>query len=336
MGNLNLLDLEESGVTYGIDSLKVQIYSEQNAVGKTKEAMRFPKPLLLMGEAGGSAIKGHKIPITKKKDFVDVVKQLTDEKTLEKMKEKFQTIILDCVEDIVDVYKQAVAQEYGCREVGEVQQAQKGNPNGYSLYRTLFKNDINRLCSYGYTIIFISHGEVIEKDDGTSYIQPKGTSNEKDSTRFIRDLTDFRFYIGGNGVNKETNKVIMSTAYCLGTDKFFAGSRFDIVPIVNPFTAENIIKAMEDAQKKSAEEYGSELVTFARDTIGYTKDDYIESIKPVLMALFECYPDETTKIVESQLGENIKVTEARENQLVELESIYNNLVAFAQQRGVDW
>ena len=125
MANLNLLGLEETGVAYNLDGLKIQIYSDENAVGKTKQAMRFPKPLLLMGEAGGSAIKGYKIPITRKKDFVDVVKQLTDEKTLDQMKEKFQTIILDCVEDIADVYKQAVAQEYGCRDVGEVQQAQK-------------------------------------------------------------------------------------------------------------------------------------------------------------------------------------------------------------------
>ena len=95
---------------------------------------------------------------------------------------------------------------------------------------TAFKNDINRLCSYGYTIIFISHGEVIERDDGSTYIQPKGTSNVKDSTRFIRDLTDFRFYIKGQGIDKETNKVVMSVAYCVGTDKFFSGSRFDIVP----------------------------------------------------------------------------------------------------------
>lgn len=336
MANLDLLNIEETGVSYNLDGLKIQIYSDENAVGKTKQAMRFPKPLLLMGEAGGSAIKGYKVPITRKKDFVDVVKQLTDEKNIDKMKEKFQTIILDCVEDIADVYKQAVAQEYGCRDVGEVQQAQKGNPNGYTLYRTAFKNDINRLCSYGYTIIFISHGEVIERDDGSTYIQPKGTSNVKDSTRFIRDLTDFRFYIKGQGVDKETNKVVMSVAYCVGTDKFFSGSRFDIVPIVNPFTAENIIKAIEDAQKKSAEEQGADLVTFARNTTGYTKEDYIESIEPVLTALFEVYPDETIGIVESQLGEGVKVTDARPNQLVELESIYNNLVAFAQQRGVDW
>ena len=250
------------------------------------------------------------------------------------MKEKFQTIILDCVEDIIEVYKKAVALEYGCREVGEVQQAKKGNPNGYSLYRTQFRSDINNLCAFGYTVIFISHEETIEREDGTLYTQPKGSSNIKDSTRFIKDLCDFRFYIKSNGVDKETGKTIMSTAYCTETDTFYAGSRFDIVPVVNPFTAENIINAIIDAQKRSAENEGAELVEF-KMTEGYTKEDYLNDIKPYAMKLGELYPDEAEAIVAAQLGANKRISEARDNQLVELETIYNNLVALAQSRGVE-
>ena len=69
MANLNLLDLEESGVSYGIEGLKILIYGG-NTLGKTPQAMRFPKPLLLMGEAGGTAIKGYKIPIKQKNTFL--------------------------------------------------------------------------------------------------------------------------------------------------------------------------------------------------------------------------------------------------------------------------
>lgn len=334
MGNLNLLQLEETGISYGIEGMKILFYGG-NTRGKTPQAMRFPKPLLLMGEAGGSGIKGHKVPITSKKDFVDVVKQLTDQKTFNDMKEKFQTIILDCAEDIVDVYKTSVAREYGCREVGEVQQAQKGNPNGYALYRTSFKADINKLCSYGYTVIFISHEEEIELDNGKTYLQPKGTSNVKDSMRFIKDLCDFRFYIKANGIDKESGKTIMSTAYCTETDKFYAGSRFDIVPIVNPFNAENIIEAITEAQKKSAENYGADLVSFEITDDGYTKQDYLESIEPYVSKLFELYPDEVIGIIEAQLGEGVKVSDAKDSQLVELETIYTNLVSMARDRNIE-
>ena len=107
----------------------------------------------------------------------------------------------------------------------------------------------------------------------------------------------------------------------------------NMILILSPYS---VLAIDTSFQKKSAEEQGADLVTFARNTTGYTKEDYIESIEPVLTALFEVDPDETIGIVESQLGEGVKVTDARPNQLVELESIYNNLVAFAQQRGIDW
>lgn len=345
MANLNLLDLQETGVSYGIEGLKILIYGS-NTLGKTPQAMRFPKPLLLMGEAGGTAIKGYKISIKQKKDFVDVVKQLTDEKTMEQMKEKFQTIVIDTATDIIDIYQNSVAREYGVKDVSEMN-ANKDMPNGYALYRNAFKLDINKLCSCGYTVIFIMHEELSEIKEqtivngkikavgtGAFKIVPKGSNSVKDSSRFLRDLCDFRFYIKGNGVDAETGKTIMSTAYAHETAEYYAGSRFDIEPIINPFTAENIIDAIEKAQKKSAENYGADLVSFTMDTNGYTKADYMDCIKPYVMALFDIYPNETEEIIAKQLGDGVKVTEAKDSQLVELETIYNNLVAFAQERNV--
>lgn len=332
MANIDLLALEEDNVAYGLESLKIMFYGK-NTLGKTPQAMKFPKPLLLMGEAGGSALKGHKVPIKKKKDFLDVVKQLTDDKTMESMKEKFQTIILDCVEDIIEVFETALCREYGVRDVGEIQQSQKGNPNGYSVYRKEFKQQINLLCNCGYTVIFIAHEETIESDDGTTFIQPKGSKGDKSSSRFIRDLCDFRFYIRSNGIDAETKKTIMSTAWCVETNEFYAGARYDIKPFVNPFTAENIIEAIEEAQKKSAENEGSELKVFTLSSEGYSRQDYFDSIKPYIDVLYELYPDLVMEIISSQLGDK-KITEATDDQLTELETIYDKLVMLASERGV--
>lgn len=342
---LDLLSLEETGVNYGIEGLKLLIYGS-NSLGKSPQAMKFPKPLLLMGEAGGTAIKGYKITIDSKKKFVDTIKQLTDEKTLDQMKEKFQTIILDTATDIIDLYKSAVAKEYGVKDVSEMN-SNSDMPNGYALYRDAFKTDINKLCSYGYTVIFIMHEELVEikeqqvvgskvKAVGTGVFKtiPKGSNSVKDSARFIKDLCDFRFYIKGNGVDENGN-IIMSTAYCHETDEYYAGSRFAIQPIVNPFTAEGLIDAMIDAQKKSAEEYGADLVPFEFKNDGYTKADYLNDIKPVMTALYETYPNEVMEIVDSQLH-GVKVSDAKETQLVELETIYNNLVALANERNIKY
>lgn len=333
MANLDLLGLEESGVVYSIEGLKLLLYGSNN-LGKTPQAMKFPKPLLLMGESGGSALKGFKIPINKKKDFLDAVKQLTDEKTMAQMKEKFQTIVLDCVEDIIEVFESAICKEFGVRDVSEVQGTSKNAPNGYAVYRREFKQQINLLTSNSYTVIFISHEETIEREDGTTYIQPKGSKGDKSSSRFIRDLCDYRFFIHGNGIDPQTSKVIMSTAWCVGSDKFFAGSRFNIKSFVNPFTAEGLIEAILESQKKSAEEQGSELEVFKPDTSEYTKEDYFECIKPYVIKLNPLYPDLVVEIIASQLGDGVKVVEATDEQLTELEVIYNKLVELACSRGI--
>jgi len=345
---LDLLNLQEDEVSYGLDGLKILIYGK-NTLGKTPQAMAFPKSLLVMGESGGSALKGRKVQIKKKKDFLELVAQLTNEKTLEKMRESYQSIVVDTVEDIIEVFETSLAKEYGVRDVGEIQQLQKGNPNGYSVYRKEFKQQINLLCGCGYTVIFIAHEETIEEPtDETdekgnvimkTFIQPKGSKGDKGSARFIRDLCDFRFYIKSNGVDPVSKRTILSTAWCVQTDTFYAGSRFDITPFINPFTAENVIKAIEDAQKKSAENQGSELKLFTKDTTDYKKEDYIEIIKPYLVKLGGLYPNEMAEIIASQLGYKddgtmYKITEATDDQLTELEVIYGRLVAFACERGI--
>lgn len=338
----SLLDLQEEEVSYGLDGLKVMFYGA-NTLGKTPQAMKFPKPLLLMGETGGGALKGFKKHMSSKKVFIDTVKELTNEKTLPQMREKFQTIILDCVEDIIELFETAICKEWGVQDVGEIQGLQKGNPNGYSIYRRQFKQQINLLTGCGYTVIFIAHEETIEVPTGEvdnkgkeitrPYIQPKGSKGDKSSSRFIRDLCDFRFFIRSNGIDKETNKTIMSSAWCVQTESFYAGSRFSIVPVVNPFTADNIIKEIKEAQKRSAEEQNSGLKVFERNTDGYTKEDYLKDIKPYMDKLYPLYPNLVLDIVHSQLGE-IKVSEATEEQLVELETIYNNLVSLSIERGI--
>ena len=350
MAKINLLELEETGVSYGIDGLKILIYGG-NTLGKTPQAMKFPKPLLVMGETGGGAVKGRKVSITKKKDFVDLCNQLCDEKTLDKMKEIYQTIVIDTANDIIDLYKLAVAQEYGVRDVSEMN-ADPNLPNGYALYRDAFKTDINRLCGCGYTVIFIMHEELAEIKEqtvvtdkngktkvgatGTGRFQyvPKGSNSLKDSARFIKDVCDFRFYIKGNGVD-ENGKVIMSTAYCHETPEFYAGARFDIQNVVNPFTADGLIEAMTEAQKRSAENYGSDLVAFEMKHDDYTKADYLRDIQPVMEALWELYSSEVMEIVDSQLH-GVKVSDAKDSQLVELETIYTKLVALANERNIEY
>ena len=131
-------------------------------------------------------------------------------------------------------------------------------------------------------------------------------------------------------------KVIPSTAICVRTRNVFARSRFDIVPLINPFTAEGLKKAIEESVEKSAENEGVGVIDFdINNHKDYTKEDYFEIIKPYVERLYEICGDEIIDIIEAQLGEGRRVTDATDDDLVALDTIYNNLVTKATMLGID-
>lgn len=343
MATIDLMSLTVENMVGSLKGQKILLYGD-NDTGKTKQAMRMEKPLLLMCESGGNAVTGIKQPIVSWDKFLEVVRQLTADKTRAKLMEKYQTIIVDTVDILVSYCEQAVCKEFGCRDLSEMN-ADKNAPNGYLLARNDFKLQINRLTKYGYTIVFIAHddtetielvdpntGKVTEKE----FIIPFNTANKKSSNKFVRDLCDFCFYVKPNGIDKSTGDPIPSTAYAKRTNEAFARCRYiHMQPVINPFTAENISKAMLDAIEKEATESGVKVEEFKQAENKDTAKDYIELIKPIFGALYELYPNDVTDIVEAQLGDGAKISQATDNQISELQSIYKNLNSLAVERKIE-
>lgn len=345
MAKIDLSALESEDMIGSLKGQKIMLYGD-NDTGKTTQAMRMEKPLLLMAEAGGNALSGKKQPITSWFEFKQVVEQLTTSNSakFDMMKEKYQTIIIDTVEALVTLCEQSVCKEYGVRDLSEMQTEKGGEklPNGYNLYRTDFKMCINKLANYGYTIVFISHEETVVKQDELDpdkkfeFVVPFGSENRKASTHFVRSLCDFVFYLRPNGIDTETQKTILSTAICKRTKHVFARSRYTTMPtFITVFTAENmeqtIIKAIEDKAKE--ENIG--LKEFEIKLEGNTLQECQEIIAPYFRTLYKFYPDAVIEIVERQLGEGVKISQANENQTVELETIYKNLFSMANERGIE-
>lgn len=333
MAKINLLELQDTEMVGGLAGQKALVFGGNN-LGKTMQASKLPKPLLLMTEAGGNAVRCPKINVNKWAVFKDIVKQLTDEKTLIQMKEKFSTIVVDTLENLVSLAEQAVCTEFGVRDLSEV----TGKQNGYSIYRKDFKSQINKLCSAGYFVLFLDHEEFVEIEDpitGTkrNFVQPKGSGNIKSSTRFIRDMCDFVFYAFGGDVD-ENGDVIPSSLLCKQTKHAFARSRYAIQTYVKPFTAKGMEEAIVKAIEKSAENENAILSDWKPNYSGYTKDDWIELIQPYHKALFKRYPDWTRDIVINELGESVKISQATEEHITQLENIYNQMVTYANDMGV--
>lgn len=333
MAKINLLELEETGMVGSLEGQKALIYGS-NGCGKTFQASRMPKPLLLMTEAGGNAVRCPKVFINKWAVFKDLVNQLTNEKTLDEMKSKYTTIICDTLEGLVTLAEQAVCSEFGVRDLSEI----TGKQNGYSIYRKDFKTQINRLCSAGYFILFVDHEESVELTDeltGEKYnfIQPKGSGNIKSSTRFVRDMCDFCFMIKSSGLD-DNGDTIPSIALCKQTKHAFARSRYAIQTFIKPFTAKNMEEAIIKAIEKSAKDEGANLSDWKMSHDNYTKEDWVNMIQPYFKAVHNKYPDKVKEIVACELGEGGKISQATDEQLVELENIYNQLVSYACEFGV--
>lgn len=335
MAKTDLLSLTEDAFMSGMEGKKIMIYGV-NDTGKTKQLTKLDRPLLLMTESGGSAVKCRKLPVSKWSKFKEIVESLTAEKTFEQMYEAYRTILVDTGENLVDLSEKAVCNEFGVRDLSEI----NGKQNGYKIARTDFQMQINKLTSVGYTVVFICHEEKVEMEDevtGETYnfIQPKGTSNEKSSMRMLRDLCDFCIYLRPNGIDPQTYETIPSTAICKRTKNVFARSRFAIQTFIDPFTAQGLIDAIEKAVEKSAEEEDAEIEKYRLIKDDYTKDDYLEIIKPYVDALFPVCGEDVNYIVEMELGEGRKISSATDKELTSLDNIYNNLVTKATLLGIE-
>ena len=333
----NFEDLVKEEVTFdsGMQGKKLMVYGV-NDTGKTKQLTKLDRPFLIMTESGGSAVNCPKVPCDDWRTFKEIMDDMTNKKNFEKRFEVCRTIIIDTAENLANESERSVCAQFGVRDLSEIQ----GRQNGYKIARTDFEMQINRLTSKGYCVVFIAHEEKVEMQDEISgetymFVQPKGTSNEKSSMRMLRDLCDYCIYLRPNGIDKETYETIPSTAICRRTKNVFARSRFNIQTFIEPFTADGLIEAVEKSVIKSAEEENVAISKYTNKKKSYTKEDYFDIIKPYVERLFEVCGDEVVNIIEAQLGENRKVTDATDDELVALDNIYNNLVTKATLLGIE-
>ena len=88
-----------STVSKGIEGKLILLHSNERKLGKTAQAVRFPKPFYLRFEQGINAISGLPYaPLTKWSDFKKVNKQLTDPKTIDKARSMYSTLIVDTLD----------------------------------------------------------------------------------------------------------------------------------------------------------------------------------------------------------------------------------------------
>lgn len=331
MAKLDLLGLEKEDVVGSLKGI-VEVWVSTNNCGKTYNASKIDNVLLVSTEAGGRGVNCHKVKLTAWGEFMEVVKQLTDPKTLEEMQEKFEVVVIDTLENMVMLSDSAVCRSYGVTTLGDI----TGKANGYVVSRTQISTAVAKLTSASYRVIFLTHEEEIEETDeitGATYKFkiPKGSNNEKSSARFIRDMADFVVYLKPNPYDVENDREVLSTAIYKRTSSVFARSRFSDLPLLLPnFNVKDHDKILLEAIQKRAEREECGITDYEAKKV-VTKDEWLEEIKPLLTKVYGFNPDKSIEIVEDQLGIGKKVSEATDDDLIKLENIYTNMLSYVIQ-----
>lgn len=338
MVNFSIFDAPKSVIADGLEGKVILIYGGNN-LGKTAQAVRFPKPFVMACELGLNGIGDISyLPISRWSDFKIVVGQLTDPFSLDKAKEMYSTIIVD------EVYASSLfCQEYVCQSMGNgalTLADGDSKHNLYSLYEKEYFKQINLLTSAGYTVVFIAHEQT---DSKTGKISPKG---DKRCIAPIIDRCDYVVYLRSNGVD-ENNKVIKSSGFLAETPQFFARAKIEYTPTyLKEFTMESLRDAITEGIKKKREIEGATVTSYSEqqkrnvvvplDFAGL-KDEFNKLISSIPGALdtqgttsegvefrTKWYP-KIMQITEKHLGKGGKVFDCTENQAESMHLIVNDL-----------
>lgn len=311
--SVDIFNPQISVIAHGLEGKTIMIYGNNN-VGKTAQSVRAEKPYVLACESGLNGQSGVAYNrINNWYDFKTVVKQFTSKATIDQAKAMYKTIIIDEVYASAMFCQDFICQSYGNGAIDLGDDTGNSKLNLYRLYEKEYWREVNKLVNSGYTVIFIAHESI---EDG--YAFPKG--DKKRCLAPIIDNCDIVAYIRSNGVD-ENGKELLSSAYFVQTKEFFARSRYPyIVPMIQEFTIENFIGAINDAIAKQAEVEGITTVDYAQqvaqnESVVRSYDELMEEMQVLGEKILQIgsYED-LVAITERTLGQGKKANDLKKGQ----------------------
>lgn len=319
----NLLNPEVSKVTRSTDNLSITIYGARGQ-GKTPVAAKMDKPFYFaFGKSGLSGINNVRFePVQSWADFKSLVKLFSTKKNYEQLHEIYHTLILDELEILYKYCEQYVANTEGVRKIKE------GN-GGYGLWGDLkdeWENEIMKIIGSGFCVMFILHAGT----DDNGKIMPVG--DQKRMLPILLNHSDIIGYVKGNGSDPETGRPIHSSLMLADTNEYFARTRNEYFqPMIEDYTAENLIKAYYDALDRQEEAEGTATITKEEQDNIYQKkkipfEELMEQVAEKIDSLVAAKKnEEIVDIVEKTLGKGGKVSQCTPRQYEAVEVILADL-----------
>ena len=331
---INLLDIPPHQVSRDLRGYSVFFYGDPKS-GKTTIATKFPRHLLLAFEKGYNAIPGAMAqPINTWGEFRKVLRQLKDEK----VKEKFETIIIDTADIAYDYCEKYICAnaKRGDGGVGVDSIADIPFGKGYGFVSKEFDDCLRSIVQMGYGLVLISHAadKTFKDEAGNEYNQIVPTLDKR-ARNIVSRLCDI---IGYSRAVMENDKLV-TKLFIRGTPRYMAGSRFKYTPDYIDFTYDALVKAIGDAIDEQMKTDGKEYFTDARnnlhtEAIELDFDALLETFNSIVNNLIEKESEEKftsywqpriVQITEKYLGKGQKVSNCSREQTEALDLIVSEL-----------
>lgn len=275
-------------------------------------------------------------PINTWAEFRKVLRQLKDEK----VKEQFETIILDTADiayDLCEKYICANAKRpdggFGVDSVSDIPFGK-----GYTLVAKEYDECLRSIIQMDYGLVLISHSvdKTFKDEQGQEYNQIVPTLGNKPRA-IVSRMCDI---IGYSRSIQDKEGKTSTKLFMRGTPRYVAGSRFKYTPDFIDFNYESLVEAIGTAIDKQMEEDGSEYFTDERTNLYKDTrteldfDELLRSFNDIVNDLImqksseefkEYWQPRIVQITDRFLGKGMKVSQCSRDQVEALDLIVTDL-----------
>ena len=250
---IDIFSIQPSVISRDLSGKSFFIYGDKKS-GKTSNAVKFPKPILVAFEKGYNMLSGVMAqPINKWKEALDVKKQLLkDAKAVEdgeKEETVFKTVIVDTADLAYDMCEAYILAKEGVEYLDETE-----SKRGYKAVERWFDTYFQEMVKAGYTLVVISHSDTVQiKENGEKYDRTQPTVAKR-GLKVLARLVDVIAY---STSETDENRNVTMVLYLRGSKELEAGSRNKYMSAKIPFTYKALLEDMQQAIDRLEKEDGA-------------------------------------------------------------------------------
>lgn len=336
MADIDIFSIKPSVISRDLSGKSFLIYGTRKS-GKTSNAVKFPKPLVMGFEKGWNMLSGvYGQPINKWSEALKVKKQLLSDVTRVEKGEKPETTFKTVVVDTADL-AYMMCEDYILAKEGVEYLDETESKRGYKAVKKEFNMFFQEIVKAGYTLVVIAHSETKQiKENGEKYERTQPLVDKR-GFEVLAGLVDVVGFATNELQEDGTNKMVLTLR---GNQYLEAGTRNKYMSAKISFTYEALRADMEQAIDKLKKEDGAvisdEPVEVYKDqsTVGDFKETVTKIGKIAKSLNAQGMMDKYQAVTNHYLGKGKLVRDCDATQIDLLMLILDDLNDIVDEQGI--